>query len=156
LIGREPSQSHQALHEIENAGQDGFKKEDLALARWFWSAAKSMLAQETIPGTTSAEPFALLLFGLKDFSQSDISDAASLLHRFVNAQRPANVSGGPGVDWVADYKPIAQKYLDDCRTYLGWKEDLKSMAPAAALAKVRTIKTRMPGPVREALSSDER
>lgn len=150
LVGREQSQTRQAFQEIQNAGETGFKKEDLPLAKWFESTARTMLAPETVPGSSPAEPLALFLFGLKDISQNDISDAATLLERFVNSQPPANDH------WATDYKPLAQKYLDDCRTYLAWKQDLKSMPPAAALAKLHSIKTKMAGPIRDALNSDEK
>jgi hypothetical protein len=151
LIGREQTQARQAFQEVENAGQTGFKKEDVDLAKIFVATAKTMTAPETVPGNTNEQnPFALLLFALKDIAQTDIADAASLLERFVSSQPPQSYA------WIVDYKPLAQKYLDDCHAYLAWRNEMKSMDPAAALAKVRTIKTKMPGPIREALNTDEK
>ncbi len=89
----------------------------------------------------SAAAFAILLFALKDFQQSDFSDAAALLEQFVAAQPSAAFS------WINDYKPLAQKYLDDLRLYDGWQKQAKMIVTneqlTAALANLREIESKL-------------
>jgi serine/threonine protein kinase len=142
LIGQEQSQARQAFQEVENAGQTGFKKEDVDLVNFFAATAKTMSA----PGTVSAssakrrdnfKSFGLLLFALKDISQTDVNDAAQLLEQLISAQPREKFA------WIADYKPLAQKYLDDCRLYAAWKNEPQGNDPAANLEKVRAIKKQL-------------
>jgi serine/threonine protein kinase len=142
LIGREQSQARQAFQEVENAGQTGFKKEDINLANFFAATAKKMSAPGTLSASTAErsdnfKSFGLLLFALKDISQTDVNDAAQLLEQFISAQPRGNFA------WIADYKPIAQKYLDDCRLYAAWKNKPQGNDPAANLEKVRAIKKQL-------------
>jgi DNA-directed RNA polymerase subunit RPC12/RpoP len=153
LVSREQTQASQAFQEIENAGPTGFKKEDVDLARFFVATAKTMTAPATVPGNTSEDnSFGFLLFALKDITQTDIADAARLLERFVNSQPPSKAT------WVSDYKPLAQKYFDDCRAYLAWKDEPKSNDANTNLNKLRDLKNRlkMPSAIREAVSSEEK
>jgi tRNA A-37 threonylcarbamoyl transferase component Bud32/predicted RNA-binding Zn-ribbon protein involved in translation (DUF1610 family) len=142
LIGREQSQARRAFQEVENAGQTGFKKEDVDLAKFFVATAKMMSA----PGTVSAsaaersdsfKSFALLFFALKDISQTDVNDAPQLLEHFIGAEPRGKFA------WIADYKPLAQKYLDDCRLYAAWKNGPQGNDPAANLEKLRAIKKQL-------------
>lgn len=143
LIGREPSQARQAFQEVENAGQLGFAREDVDLAKFFVATAKAMSAPGTVPSRTrlnddTFEAFGLLLFALKDIAQIDVNDAALLLEQFVKA-RPQGKFG-----WIADYKPLAQKYLDDSRLYAAWKHESKVMgSPAKSLERIRSIKQQL-------------
>ena len=114
LIAREPPQAKKAFQEVENAGQTGFAKEDVDLAKFFVTTAKSMAAPGTIPGNSASalradthEAFPLFLFALKDIAQADATDAIPLLEKFVSGQPAGKFA------WIADYKPLAQKYLDD-------------------------------------------
>src|SRR4029077_5414834 len=98
------------------------------------------------PGTVSAsiaersdnfKGFALLLFALKDISQIDVNDAAQFLEQFISAQPRGKFA------WIADYKPLAQKYLDDCRLYAAWKNEPPGNDAAANLEKLRAIKKQL-------------
>ena len=141
LVAREPPEAKKAFQEVEKAGQNGFAKEDVDLAKFFMTTAKMMAAPATITaGNPSAlradthEAFALFLFALKDIAQSDTNAAISLLEKFVSGQ-PAGKFG-----WVADYKPLAQKYLDDCRAYAAWKNQSKGVEDSAQLENLRALK----------------
>ena len=89
----------------------------------------------------SPEAFAILLFAAKDLAAADFTDAIGLLEQFVAAQPPAPYA------WIKDYKPLAQKYLDDLRLYHAWKEQTKNLASPqareAALADLRGIERRL-------------
>lgn len=142
LIGREQSQARQAFQEVENTGQIGFKKEDVNLANFFAATAKKMSAPGTVSASTAQrsddfKSFGLLLFALKDIAQTDINDATQLLEQFISAQPREKFT------WIADYKPAAQKYLDDCRLYAAWKNQPQGNDPAANLEKVRAIKKQL-------------
>jgi eukaryotic-like serine/threonine-protein kinase len=155
LISREQSQAQEAFQEIENAGQVGFKKEEIELAKNFVATAKTMTQPGIVPPKTLEQPenpLALLLFALKDIAQADPTDATSLLERFVSSQPP------PKAPWIADYKTLAQKYLDDCRTYVAWKNEAKSADPKTRMQKLQELrgKLKMPSALREAVSSEEK
>jgi predicted RNA-binding Zn-ribbon protein involved in translation (DUF1610 family) len=153
LIGREPSQARQAFQEIENAGQNGFGKEDVDLAKFFVTTAKTLSTAAVVPAANAVlradnyEAIALFLFALKDIAQLDVNDAIGLLERFATAQPSGKYS------WIADYKPLAQKYLDDCRAYAALKN--KTETSAAEVADLRKkLKTRTA--ISEELGAEER
>jgi eukaryotic-like serine/threonine-protein kinase len=143
LIGREKSQARQAFQSIENAGEAGFAKQDSDLAKFFLATAKMMAAQGPIPAnkitqTEGFESFGLLLAGLKDIEQTDVSNAIVLLERFTTAQ-PGGKFG-----WIADYQALARKFLDDAKIYAEWekepKQALNTAQLSARLEKLRQVK----------------
>jgi eukaryotic-like serine/threonine-protein kinase len=122
MIGRDDGQAHQAFQAVEKAGVKGFPREDVDLANFIVATSKTLLSpgrvrsgQLSVKGPSSPELFGLFPFALKDISQLDIQDAAQFLEQFVKAQPTGKFA------WIAELKPIAQKYLDDCRFYLSWK-----------------------------------
>jgi tRNA A-37 threonylcarbamoyl transferase component Bud32 len=147
MIGRDDAQTREAFQAVEKAGVKGFAKEDVVLANFFAATSKTLLTpgparsgQLSVKVPGSPELFALFPFALKDISQLEVEDAAPLLEQFVKAQPSGKFA------WIAELKPIAQKYLDDCRFYLSWKNQKTSPAPdnrstdAASLKK--QLKTR--------------
>jgi eukaryotic-like serine/threonine-protein kinase len=162
MVGRETSQARQAFQDVENSGQLGFAKEDTDLATFFIATAKTLLAAGIVPAsqgvksTNTYSIFALLLFALKDIEQSDTEAAAPLLERFVAAQPEEKYA------WIADYKPLAQKYLDDCRLYATWKRQPKDKGSGrdltATLADLRDLrkKIKMRTAMSEELASEEK
>jgi len=90
------------------------KKEDSTLVNFFAKAGASMAGTEPVSvsegngyALDSAEALAPFLFALKDWSLGKFGDAGSLLGLYLVCT-PQEPDG-----WVADYKPIAQKYADD-------------------------------------------
>jgi DNA-directed RNA polymerase subunit RPC12/RpoP len=144
LVAREPAQAKKAFQAVENAGQAGFAKEDIDLAKFFMTTAKTMAAPGTMPANSAGalhaethEAFALFLFALKDIAQTDANAAIPLLQKFLSA-RPA----GKFV-WIAEYKPLAKKYLDDCQTYAEWKSQATTAGISAQWENVRTLKKKL-------------
>jgi tRNA A-37 threonylcarbamoyl transferase component Bud32 len=160
MIGRDPSEAQRAFHDVANAGNAGFSREDDGLAAFFTETAKTMAT--TAPVTSAAlrttgngaEVFALLLGGMKDMAQADVADAIPLLDRFMTAQPDSKFS------WIAEYKPLAQKYLEDCRVYLSWKSESEAGASASArLDKVRRARSQLKvrsSPMSDGMSAEEK
>src|SRR5437588_760448 len=142
LTGREETQAREAFLAVQNAGPKGFAKEDVDLANFFLATSKTLLAPAAIQsssvsvkGPGSPEVFALFPFALKDIEQLDIQNATQLLDQFLKAQPSGKFA------WIAELKPIAQKYLNDCRFYLAWKNNA---SPARTISPPdrRQLKTR--------------
>jgi hypothetical protein len=91
-----------------------------------------------------------LLSALKDIEQADVTDAILLLKQFLGAQP------GGKFAWIAEYKPLAQKYLDDSQLYADWKKEAKDSGNTAELSanleKLRTVKKKLK--TRSALSDE--
>jgi len=147
-LAEHPRPARENFQAIEKDGLFSSAPADLALARFFLETAKKMATPDVVPAMAqtgwshdSAAAFAILLFALKDFQQSDFSDAAALLEQFVAAQPSAAYS------WINDYKPLAQKYLDDLRLYDGWQKQAKMIVTneqlTAALANLREIESKL-------------
>ncbi len=143
LAAREPSQAQQVFNDVANAGERNFANEDVDLAKFFANIAKTLSAREPIPKNFTAnsdgpETFALLLFALKQINDRNIVEAVPLLDQFVNAKPSGKFT------WIADYKPFAQKYLDDCRSYADWKNAGEIGTNAQArLEKLKQIKLKV-------------
>jgi hypothetical protein len=143
MIGRDDAQARDAFQAVEKTATKGFARQDVDLANFFVATSKTLLApgpvqsgQLSVKGASSPELFAFFPFALKDISQLDVQDASQFLDQFVKAQ-PTGKS-----EWIAELKPIAQKYLDDCRFYLNWKsQPTASNSPNAAALK-KQLKTR--------------
>ena len=140
-IGRDDGQAREAFQAVEKAGVRGFAREDVDLANFMVATSKTLLSpgrvqsgQLSVKGPSSPELFGLFPFALKDISQLDVQDAAQFLEQFVKAQPTGKFA------WIAELKPIAQKYLDDCRFYLSWKNQPNRNADPATLKK--QLKTR--------------
>jgi eukaryotic-like serine/threonine-protein kinase len=142
MVGREQSQARQAFQDVENAGTRRFAKPDLDLAGFLLATARKAAAPDAVPAASvergaDFKSFALLLFAIKDVSQTDIEDATALLDEFVNTQPQGKFA------WIGDYKPLAQKYLNDCRVYTSWKNAPENANPAEALEKLKAIRKQL-------------
>jgi len=156
------NQARDAFQEVEKAGLYSNKSEDAALARFFVETAHAMSAPQPVPANASAsadakeaQPFALFLYGIKDWQQSDFGNASALLEQFMKTQSAGTFA------WINDYKQIAQKYLADFRLYAEWKARPRAVGNAqeltAALAEIRAIQNKMQtrGRLMEVLKEEE-
>jgi DNA-directed RNA polymerase subunit RPC12/RpoP len=141
MIGRDDGLAREAFQAVEKAGVKGFAREDVDLANFMVATSKTLLSpgrvqfgQLSVKGLSSPELFGLFPFALKDISQLDVQDAAQFLEQFVKTQPTGKFA------WIAELKPIAQKYLDDCRFYLSWKSQPNPSGDQATLKK--QLKTR--------------
>jgi predicted RNA-binding Zn-ribbon protein involved in translation (DUF1610 family) len=142
MVGREQSQAREAFQDVENAGQLGFAKQDLDLAKFFLATAQRAAAPGAVPAATverggDYRSLGLLLFGIKNVSQMEINDATSLLQDFENTRLKGKFA------WIADYKPLAQKYLNDCHVYTEWKNATQTGNSAEALQVLKAIRKRL-------------
>jgi eukaryotic-like serine/threonine-protein kinase len=137
----ERSQMKPALQEVENAGTSGFADHELGsflleIARR--ASAHSTIALSDVP-QHAARPFALFFLGLVDVDLGRYTEAAALLGAFMHAPSAANFS------WMSEYKPLAQKYLDDSRAWLAWREQRGSAKSAAEVKRaLDNLKTLIP------------
>ena len=134
LVGNQLRQAQQAFGEITTAGETGFANDDVDLARFFVATANQLVAPGPIPADVNSDlnsygAFALLLFALKDVAETDVPNSVALLEKFWNAQPSGKFA------WIAAYKPLARKYLDDCKLYEEWKKEGEEARDAAALAR---------------------
>jgi predicted RNA-binding Zn-ribbon protein involved in translation (DUF1610 family) len=142
MIGRDDAQAREAFQAVEKAGTKGFAREDVDLANFLVATSKTLLAPGNVPAagavknTASFEAFALFPFALKDISQLDVQDAVQLLDQFTKAQPTGKFA------WIAEFKPFAQKYLDDCRFYMSWKSQPKPSDNSTSAALKKQLKTR--------------
>ena len=135
MIARDAAQTREALQAIENAGTKNFSKEDVDLANSFIANARKLLSPAAIsPNQASPVPpdlFGLLASALKDVNQLEINGASQLLDQFIKAQPSGKFA------WISEFRPLAQKYLDDCRLYLDWKTHADALPPDKKQLKVR-------------------
>jgi hypothetical protein len=156
------TQARQAFQEIEKSGPFSTRPEDAPLARFFVETARTMAAPASVPanGVTEPDPktpqaFAVFLFAVKDWQQSDFANAAALFEQFARSQSEGAYS------WINDYKPLAQKFLSDYRIYTDWKGQTKSVATpeqvAEALSALRAAQQRLQlrGRLADALREEE-
>src|SRR5438309_2293622 len=148
IVARDKKQTHDAFQDVERAGVNGFAVEDVDLAKTLLGMARTMNASGTVPASVArnarietADAFGLFLFGLKDVEMLDANDATQLLERFIAVQPAGKFA------WINEFKPLAQKYLDDVRLYAEWKTTKSGSAPELR----KKLKTR--GAILEALNS---
>jgi hypothetical protein len=157
MVARDEGQARQAFQAVDKAGANGFSKDDNDLANFFAGTSKMLLQSGSISGAEASKAtqpfsaFALLPFALKDINQLDAQNAAALLDQFVKSAPVGKFA------WIAELKPLAQKYLEDCRTYLAWtanpgapppdKKQLKIPRSAIADAIAGKVTVRRPSVV---------
>ena len=156
------TQARQAFEELEKAGPFSAKPEDAALARFFVETAHTMTSPDPVPASVTEIPnpkspqtFAIFLFAIKDWQQSDFTDAGILLEQFIASESAGSFA------WVNDYKTLAQKYLADYRVYADWKKQPQQLDSAdhiaAALDRLRAAqgKLQVSGKLKEAFKEEE-
>ena len=153
IVARDKKQAHDAFQDVERAGVNGFAAEDVDLAKSLAGMGRTMNTSAPVSGSVAkntraetADAFGLFLFGLKDAEMLDTNDATALLEHFNNAQPAGKFA------WINEFKPLAQKYLDDVRIYAEWSRNGQSAQSKSELKK--RLKTH--GAIFEALSSGER
>ena len=134
MVGHNMPEAKQAFQGVAKAGRTGFANEDAQLAKFFVATAETLLSPGTVPADAKIDPntyeaFALFPFALKNIIQMNVADAIPLLERFINTKPGGKFS------WIADYKPLAQKYLDDCKLYVTWKKEADEAKDGAAVAR---------------------
>lgn len=156
------TQARQAFEEVEKSGRFSAKPQDAELAKFFVETAHTLAAPNPIPaaGAPGANPktpqaLAIFLFAMKDWQQGDFANGASLLEQFARSES----TGALG--WINDYKPLAQKYLNDYRVYAEGKARPQNLASVAglkdALSAVRATasKIQIHSRISEVLKDDE-
>jgi Protein kinase domain len=137
MVGRDDASARESFAAVEKAGAKGFAKEDVELANFFMATSKTLLASGSVSAIEAKKDanlfnvFALFPFALKDISQLDVKNAEGLLDGFSKSQPIGKFA------WIGELKPLAQKYLDDCRLYLEWKSQPDAPAPDKKQLKIQ-------------------
>lgn len=134
IIAHDMSAAKSPFQEVVKVGHAGFANEDADLGKFLVTTAETLLSSASVPpgiqlNPNNYEAFALFPFALKNIEQSKVSDAIPLLERFVDA-KPAGTFA-----WIAEYQPLAKKYLDDCKLYVQWEKESSDAKDAVAVAK---------------------
>ncbi len=137
----------QAVADTEaKAGLFSREESDRPLANSLDAMAKAFgKPSQAVPASTAnlfkpdgAEAFAPLLFGLKNLELGVTDDALRLLQAFLEA-KPTGA-----YRWIADYRPLAEKRVQDLRTLAALRERLKgadtAQKQAALLAEFERAK----------------
>ncbi|MES2572772.1 MAG: discoidin domain-containing protein, partial [Verrucomicrobiota bacterium] len=112
--------------------------------------ARQAAADEPVPAAAAAEidkegeeALALLVWGIKNMQENAVDSGVALLRQF----RAAPLS--PSVQWVSDYRRLAQPYLSDYTEYRAIADATKSVRldeAAALISKAEEAKIRMTTP----------
>jgi eukaryotic-like serine/threonine-protein kinase len=156
------TQARQAFQELETGAQFSTKLEDKDLSSFFLRVGRTMNAPELVragaanaPAPPAPETFGLFLFAVKDWQQSDFTNAAGLFEQFQRSQSTGDYA------WVNDYKPLAEKFLADYRVYSDWKKQPQTFTSreqiTAALTGLRTAqgKLQLRGRLNDAFKDEE-
>ena len=145
LLNQQTKKAREYFQEEEKGGASA--PGNRALAEFFVETSKLLATSNSIPANTNvggeegAQAFGKLLFAFKDFDQGDFANAAAFLEEFAAAQPPSSHG------WIAEYKPLAQKYLEDLRSYSTWKNESANASGIAelkiALANLRNRETQL-------------
>ena len=158
-----PSDGRSAFGRLHTNGLYSFKKEDATLAKFFVDLGTSITDKKTVTSAISKDanppdfqPIALLAYGLKAWNASQFKPAVSLFRDFVSAT-PQGAYG-----WIADFKPLAKRYLDDFNAYSDFAVKLKAATTASDKTALVTqadalkAKLRLPGKLVDRLTADQR
>lgn len=161
LLQGKPAPAREMFLQVERGGSFSTASTDAALASFFVETARRLTASGPVPEAAVAEldsktvhAFGLLIFAVKNWQLREFDQANALFNRFASSE-PA-----PPLSWIAEYKPIARKFLDDYRIYAERKEMPESFATAAevraAIDKLRALekKLKMRGPLADALKDE--
>ena len=118
LLARNQAQAKPIFQRLYEIGGFSLDPADKPLVNLFFESGRILsgdapiLSSSIKPQTSNgSEAMPLFLYALHDWQISQFDEAGNLFKMFM-ASNPA-----PPFDWIADYKPIAKKYLDDYAVY---------------------------------------
>ena len=134
LLQGKVAAAREAFQQLERAGMFSTAAADAPLARFFVDtgsklAAAGPMRPDVAAGTAQKglDALALFLFAIKNWQLAAFDDAAAIAEKFLAIEPP------PPFDWVADYKIVARRLLDDHRIYRQVNELPRNPATAAEL-----------------------
>ncbi|MEO6055116.1 MAG: serine/threonine-protein kinase [Chthoniobacterales bacterium] len=129
--------ARQAFEVIQAGGLYSPDEKEGKLANFFLEVSRHMMNPQPISDSImpmysagNFEAFGLLLFGIKDVTLGEFEMAQTILQAFM-----ASTPEAP-YEWINDYKPLAQKYLNDVGAYLKISAQLESLSDDAAATKL--------------------
>lgn len=118
LLGGHGKDAQTIYSKLEELGMYSNEPEDRVLANFFVSAAHDVASAKPVPADAAGDftsggsaSLGLLILAVDDWEQSQFDDANALFQQFLAAEPKAPYG------WIADYKPLAQKYAADYDAY---------------------------------------
>jgi len=130
VTGGQMQNARKLFSEIQKDGMYSQEERDREQANFFMEVARIMSGAGPVsPGTLrlyqrdNFEAFAFLLFGMKNWQMGFIQDAEDILKDFLLTD-PQGQDG-----WIAEYKPVASRFLDAAPVYGPLAEAVGAAAP---------------------------
>ena len=147
-----------AFDDLKSEGTFSYREEDSKLASFFVATGRMMADKKPTDSTAAMgfktdefESLGLLAVALKNWDGGHFGDAASLFQAFI-ASEPRSPWR-----WIADFKPLAKRYLGDYDLFSPLSEKIKDASTAeqktALIPQIEDLKTklRLPGKLPERL-----
>ncbi|MEO8205412.1 MAG: hypothetical protein ABI615_04475, partial [Chthoniobacterales bacterium] len=137
LAANQGNIARQMFELIQTGGLYSSETDEAPVAGFFLEVSRHMakpqpISESILPiyAANNYEAFGLLFFGIKDFTLGEFETAQTILQAFM-----ASTPEAP-YDWINDYKPFAQHYLDDIAAYVKISSQMESATEAAAASKL--------------------
>jgi hypothetical protein len=158
LLAGNPNEAGGSFKILQQRGLFSLDPADRVQANFFVETGRLVSEGKPVPPAViksvdpdGCEALGLFIFALHDWQMSDFDDAGPLLRAFLNTNPQ------PPFAWIAEYKPVAKKYLADFDAYKSASVHIQSAdtleKKSAALEALRALKSPplMPGRLQEKL-----
>jgi hypothetical protein len=162
LLAGQPEEAQKEFKKVEDRGIYSPDPSEQKIASFFVNTTQLAAGEAPHPAAvakdydqTNHEAFALLLFGVKDWSLGAFDDAGALFEHFQSAM-PGETDA-----WLNAYKPISTSYLADLAAYrtaaesAGRAMDLDALQQALDAAKAAREKLKQRGKLADKLAEVE-
>ncbi len=148
LLDGRVQDTNAAFKRISQLGPYSTDPNQKALATFFIDTSNAVLEPKLFNparakgfSPTNQQAAATLVLALKNWEMQKFDEAAELLNQFL-ASNPQ-----PPFEWIAEYKPIAQKYADDYKTYKNVSDKMNAArTPAERAAALKAVQDLRSGP----------
>jgi hypothetical protein len=170
LAGRE-EESRRHFGELTARGPYSTEPSEQKLATFFTTIGTQLSGNATAPASvakdyekTNQGALALLLFALKNWELQEFEEAGALFRQFqsspLRSREPGDPQPASPFAWIADYKEIANSYLEDYTEYRPAAELLNTAETPEdrkkALEQATAVRGRLKLPGRLAIYLDEK
>jgi len=162
LLAGHGGDAQAVLEKLRDEGAFSPAPEERTLANFFVNVGRVATSGKPVPTAISSEydpnnceALGLLVFGLSDWEMSRFDEAVTLFQAFIAADPK------PPYDWIAEYKPLVQKYIADFDSYKKVTALIKDAdtleKETAAFQHLRTLENslQVPGRLTEKLAGLE-
>ncbi|MDD5201061.1 MAG: protein kinase [Terrimicrobiaceae bacterium] len=133
VLAGDEAHAHETFAQLEKDGLFSIALTAQPLGHFFVELGQTMAGGQVISlatgecfGGTNYDAFALLAFGLRDWTAGDVESGGALIERFDRS------SPQPPDRWLANLKPLTALYLAEFRRYVALREQVKKASKAQA------------------------